>query len=60
MKPLPKWVGVVSGIVAALPALYLAYQVGGWRGLLLALMGVGGSGGAVVAHSLPGTGGKPQ
>ncbi len=58
MKPLPKWFGLLSGLVAALPGLYAAYESGGVKGLLLALMGILGGGGAVLSHSLTGTGGK--
>ena len=58
MKPFPKWFGVLSAIMAAIPGLMAAYQTGGWTALLLAVMGLVGGGGAVLSHSLTGTGGK--
>lgn len=59
MKPLPKWIGLLGGIFAVLPSIYAAYEAGGWKAALLALLSVVGGGAAVTAHSLTGTGGQP-
>jgi len=57
MKPFPKWFGIVSAVVAIVPAGYAAYQQGGWQALLaLVITGLGAIG-AVNAHSTTGTGG---
>ena len=59
MKPFPKWIGWLGAIAAAAPSLYVAYQIGGWKGLVLAILGGGGAGVTLNSHSATGTGGEP-
>jgi uncharacterized membrane protein YccC len=57
MKPFPKWFGVLSGIIAIAPTLYAAYQTGGFKAVIIAIIGAAG---AITSHSLTGDGGKPS
>jgi len=57
MKPLPKWFGIFSVIVAIAPTLYASYQAGGWHAVILAIVSLLGGTGAVLSHSVTGTGG---
>ena len=60
MKPLPKWMGWLGTFIAIFPSVYQAYQLGGWKAALTALLAVLGSGTALLSHSATGTGGSPQ
>jgi len=51
------WLGT---FIAIFPSVYQAYQLGGWKAALTALLAVLGSGTALLSHSATGTGGSPQ
>lgn len=57
MKPFPKWFGLLSGFIAAAPAIWAAIQVKDYGTALAVLLGVFG---VLNSHSLTGTGGKPE
>jgi hypothetical protein len=57
MKPLPKWAGVLSWLVANAGTIYVGYTQGGVKGAVIALIGLLTTTGTLVSHSLTGTGG---
>jgi hypothetical protein len=60
MGPLPKWVGVITWVATNMTAWFAAYQVGGWKALIAAIIVSVTSTGQLVSHSVNGTGGTPK
>lgn len=58
MNPLPKWAGILGWLIANAGAIYAGYEQGGVKGAILVIIGLLGSTGTLVAHSLTGSGGK--
>ena len=59
MKPLPKWVGVVSALAVVFGALNTAQVLAVVAPNIAALITIGASVLTALSHSLTGTGGKP-